>query len=75
MYEKESRYYNGQHRTSNGHFRSNIEKDEESQQMYGWGSQNRFVATSIFIAACFQWVFFQDYFARLRKSLKDDYQN
>ena len=48
-----SRYYNGQHLTSNGHFRSDIEKDEESQQMYGWGSQNIFVATRVFVAADF----------------------
>ena len=60
-----NRYHSCQHSTSNGHFRSYIEKDEESQQMYGWGSQNLLVATRISIAAGFQWVFLRYEFAGL----------
>jgi hypothetical protein len=62
---KGSCYHNGQHRTSNGHFRSDIEKDEESQQMYGWGSQNFPVATRYFIVTGFQWLFLRYNFASL----------
>jgi hypothetical protein len=63
---KRSCYHNGQHRTSNGYFRSDIEKDEESQQMYGWGSHNFLVvATRYFIVIGFQWVFLRYNFASL----------
>ena len=62
---KGSRYPNGQDRTSNAHFRSDIEKDEESQQMNGWGSQNLLVATRIVIITGFQWVFLWYDFAAL----------
>jgi hypothetical protein len=62
---KGSCYHNGQHRTSNGRFRSDIDKDEESQQMYGWGSQNFLVATPYFIVTGFQWVFLRYDFAGL----------
>ena len=41
----------GRHRTSNGRFYSDIEKDEESQQMYGWICQNLFGPGRIFTVA------------------------
>jgi hypothetical protein len=65
-------YQNGQPLTSNGHFRSNIEKDEESQQMYGWGSQNLLVATRYFIVIGFQWVFLRYNFAGLWETFYEE---
>ena len=60
---KGSRYHNGQHRTSHGHSHPEIEKDEESQQMYSWGSQNLSGAAHFFTAA--GWVFLRYDFAGL----------
>ena len=49
--------------TTHGQFHTEIKKDEESQQMYGRGSQNLFRAAHFFTAA--GWVFLRYGFSGL----------
>lgn len=56
-------YRNDERLTSYGYFHSDVDKDEDGQQMYGSSSHNFFERTRIFTVAV--WVFLRYDFASL----------